>query len=510
MQRLPLASSAGSNFVRMFSSGDVVDEMIAYARTNSNVCLEKIIKRVQCVQCVLNYVFLSMQNNFDQAIDILKSGLGFQQTGVNAGRLYLTQAEILADRSQWIDVSQLCRQAAAAASETQPSSPAEALIMAEVELSAALIGTRSSLTQHKDAEAFQMAQQCLEVARKSFIATGAEDQRWQGLVLSHAIAALAQHAACDFETAAESFDEVMGIADHIDQRGSPNKPNRDHLIADALKHVAAFRLAQNRPTEASTLASRAEEGAKKAAEGAKSSIKTNNNDEKERDGCISTDPMQPPILCGETVVDCRLLQAQAAMDTKDWENAENRLSEALSGAEELSSASNTATSEGGKPHPRIAIVLLLLAHVYSRTGKVTLAEGLYREIMKILDLNPSVASSEPFVAPGLGGGISSSGSGTLQLGLGPVHPSISSLAAWRYAQLLTALPRRSTEATGWHRLAKELYDDAPLRRVLEPASVFGTLDYLQGKGDAGCGFVLDLMTRRALPRAPTNTTVGGA
>ncbi|KAL4520055.1 hypothetical protein Ndes2526B_g01398 [Nannochloris sp. 'desiccata'] len=485
MQRLPLASLAGSKFIRMFSSGDVVDEMIAYARTNS-------------------------KNNYYQAIDILKSGLGFQQTGLNAGRLYLTQAEILADRSRWIDVSQLCRQAAAAASETQPSSPAEALIMAEVELSAALIGTRASLTQHKDAEAFQMAQQCLEVARKSFTATGAEDQRWQGLVLSHAIAALAQHAACDFETAAESFDEVMGIADHIDQRGSPNKPNRDHLIADALKHVGAFRLAQNRPSDAATLASRAVEAAKKAADAAKSSTKTNNNDEKEHDGSISTDPMQPPTLCAETAVDCRLLQAQAAMDTKDWESAENRLSEALSGAEELSSASNTASSIGGKPHPRVAIVLLLLANVYSRTGKVTLAEGLYREIVKILDLNPAVASSEPSIALGLGGGISGSGSGTLQLGLGPVHPSVSSLAAWRYAQLLTALPRRSTEATCWHQLAKELYDDAPLRRVLEPASVFGTLDHLQGKGDGGCGIVLDLMTRRALPRAPTDTTVVGA
>jgi tetratricopeptide (TPR) repeat protein len=461
-----------------------------------------------------------MQIHFDQAMDILKSGLGFQQTGVNAGRLYLTQAELLADRSHWIEVSQLCRQAAASASETQPSSPSEALIMTKVELSAALIGTRASLTRHKDAEAFQMAQQCLEVARKSFTATGAEDQRWQGLVLSHAIAALAQHAACDFETAAESFDEVMSIADHADQRGAPNKPNRDHLIADALKQVAVFRLAQNRPKEAAALASRAVEAAKKASDGAKCTTKTNNNDEKEHEGGISTDPMLPPTLCAETVVDCRLLQAQAAFDTKDWDTAETRLSEALSGAEELSSSGSTASSLGGKPHPRIAIVLLGLAHVYSRTGKVTLAEGLYREIGKILDLNPVVASSsEPSLATGLGGGsgsISSTssshivGSGTLQLGLGPVHPSVSSLAAWRYAQLLTALPRRSTEAAGWHRLAKELYDDAPIRRVLEPGSVFGTLDHLQGKGEAGGGVVLDLMTRRALARAPTDTTVGGA
>jgi tetratricopeptide (TPR) repeat protein len=506
MQRLPLATF-GTSIIRMFSSANVVDEMIAYARTNYNVGLVELFQNDHTVSNVLKFISLPfMQNNFEQAMDILKSGLGFQQTGVNAGRLHLAQAEILADRSHWIEVSQLCRQAAAAASETQPSSPTEALIMAEVELSAALIGTRASLTQHKDAEAFQMAQQCLEVARKSFTATGAEDQRWQGIVLSHAIAALAQHAACDFETAAESFDEVMSIADHTDQRGSPNKPNRDYLIADALKQVAAFRLCQNRPTEAAMLASRAVEAAKKAAESAKSSTKRNNNDEKENEGSISTDPMLPPTLCAETVIDCQVLLAQSAMDTKDWETAENRLSEALSGAEEVSSASTTASSVGGKPHPRIAIVLLLLAHVYSRTGKVTLAEGLYREIVKILDLNPATESSSSL---GGVGGVSSLPILQLQ-GFGPVHPSVSSLAAWRYAQLLTALPRRDTEAAGWHRLAKELYDDAPLRRVLEPASVFGTLDHLQGKGDGGCGIVLDLMTRRALPRAPTDTTVGGA
>lgn len=368
------------------------------------------------------------------------------------------------------EVSHLCRQAAAAASDTAPSSPAEALAVAEVELAASLVGTRAFLTQNKDAEAFQMAQQCLEVARKSFTAAGSEDQRWQGLVLSHAIAALAQHAAGDVDAAAESFDEVMAIADHADARNSPAPRPRDHMIAEALKQVAAFRLAQRKPEEAAALAGRAAEAATKATASALA-----------EGGPAGTDPMLSPTLSGEAVVDCRLLQAQALIDGKDWEGAEARLAEALTAAEALASAA-------GGTHARVAIVLLPLAWIYSRTGRVTLAEGLYREISKILQLNPA--------APDPG-----AGAATVE-DLGEVHPSLGALAAWRYAQLLTALPRRGTEAAGWHRLAKDLYDDAPLRRVLEPASVFGTLDALQGKGAGGYGVVLDLMARRALPRAP--------
>ena len=360
------------------------------------------------------------------------------------------------------EVSSLCREAAAVASDVEPETPAEGLIAAEVELAASLMGTRAFLTQNKDAEAFHMAQQCLEVARKSF--SGAEDQRWQGLVLSHAIAALAQHAACDMDAASESFDEVISLADHGDQRTGPSK-QRDHFIPQALKQVASFRLAQRRVEEALTLASRAAEAARQEAQGARTTPEGG-----------SIDPMLQPTITSEAVADCLLLQAQCLIEEKDWEKAEARLSEALSAVEQLSSP-HQAT------HIRIAFILLPLAFVYSRTGRVTLAEGLYREISKIMRITPSSAES---------------------VEVAEVHPSIGALAAWRYAQLLTALPRRGSEADGWHKLAKDLYDDAPLKRVLEPATVFGTLDNLQGKGAAGYGVVLDLMTRRALPKVPPN------
>lgn len=332
--------------------------------------------------------------------------------------------------------------------------------MAEVELCATLVGTRAFLTQHKDAEALQMAQQGLEIARKSFTASGQEDKRWQGIVLSNSVAALTQHAACDMEGAAESFDAVMNLADHADQRSRAieSVPSRDILIAEALKQAAAFRLGQRRVAEAAPLAARAAQAAILAVEG----IEPN------------TSPMQSPLIKMETLVDARLQEAQVCCEKLDWDDAESKLSDALSIAEELSSGT-------AAPHVRVAFVLLPLAWVYSRTGRVTLAEGLYREVMKILRLSTSDESS-------------------IRAAESAVHPSIASLASWRYAQLLNALPKRSTEAAAWQKLATDLYDDAPMRRVLEPATVFGEIENLQGKGESGSGFILDLMCRRALPR----------
>ena len=43
-----------------------------------------------------------LQERPDEALDILKAGLGFKSTGPEAGRLYLAQAEVAADRSRWV------------------------------------------------------------------------------------------------------------------------------------------------------------------------------------------------------------------------------------------------------------------------------------------------------------------------------------------------------------------------------------------------------------------------
>ena len=95
-----------------------------------------------------------------------------------------------------------------------------------------------------------------------------------------------------------------------------------------------------------------------------------------------------------------------------------------------------------------------------------------------------------------------------------VHPSLGALLAWRYAQLLTVLPRRATgargvvglaawcaiervleclrartstqqtpfavaEAAGWERLARALHEEAPTGGLgAAPETVFGSLDAL--------------------------------
>lgn len=329
------------------------------------------------------------------------------------------------------------------------------------------MGTRAFLARNRDAEALQLAQQGLEMARKSYLHAGAEEKRWQGLVLSNSVAALTQHATGEIESASESFDGVMSLIDHVDMRSGPPK-YRDDLVPTALKQGAVLRLAERRVDEARQLSARALTGGKKRAETLS-----------EAEGLGGS-----PVLAQEQIVDALLQQAHVYLDLEEWEEAEQALSDALSITESLNSQGSVMQPYRG--HIRVGFILLSLAWMYSRTGRITLAEGLYRETLKIFDLNINERMG---------------GDSTLRSEL-PFHPSVGALAAWRYAQLLTALPGRGTEASAWQSLANDLYDDAPVRRVVDPIRVFGSLDMLQGKGSSGCGVVLDLMCRRALPRIP--------
>lgn len=89
---------------------------------------------------------------------------------------------------------------------------------------------------------------------------------------------------------------------------------------------------------------------------------------------------------------------------------------------------------------------------------------------------------------GGGGGGGGAGAG------GPrhVHPSLAALAAWRHAQLLTALPRRETEARAWAAAGARLW-----RRAGGGGGDNG------GGGDGGLADVLgalDCRTGRSLSR----------
>ena len=80
-------------------------------------------------------------------------------------RLYLAAADIQADRGRWAEAAEAATRAAWAASDTTPSGPAEALLIAEVELVAACSATRAFLVQNSDADAFRSAQQARKRGR---------------------------------------------------------------------------------------------------------------------------------------------------------------------------------------------------------------------------------------------------------------------------------------------------------------------------------------------------------
>ncbi|KAI8109866.1 hypothetical protein M9434_001145 [Picochlorum sp. BPE23] len=414
------------------------------------VCLSSTAASTSVVDDIVTFARQASKGEYDQVLDVLKTGIRSKPGSIGTSRLYLVEAELRANRGEWDNVVELCRQSASVASDMSPGSQEESRNRAEVELAACRLGTRALLIGHKDAEAFQTAQQCLDIARKSFSAVGSEDKRWQAMVLSTSVAGLVQHASCEFDSAGDSFENVMSLL----ESDNGARTALDHLIPEALKQAAAFFAAQGKKERAVSLGMRSIAAAE------------------ERLASNTLDPLLSPRVAEEVVGDAKVLMAQSCMYRKAWDDAEEKLNDSLSVVESV------AEGSGNDQHPYLAMVLLLLAEVYCRTGRATLAEGLFREIMKILSVSTAGEGSKGTIA---------------------VHPSINSLASWRYSQLLSVLPKRETEARAWKDLATDIYEEAPLKRLTEPGDMFGSLDRLSGKGSGGQGVVLDLMTRRALP-----------
>jgi hypothetical protein len=164
-----------------------------------------------------------------------------------------------------------------------------------------------------------------------------------------------------------------------------------------------------------------------------------------------------------------------ALAGRAWEAAEEALGAALAAAEAVST----------DRHARLAPVLLLLGQLYSRTARVTFAEGMLREAAKLMRLDPGRQA-----APGAGG--------TVHLG----HPSLLAALAWRAAQLLDALPpNRAGEGGQWRRCAEEQWGRAgqPYAGAAGGlAGVLGELGVLKGGAAAGSGALLSLSSRRLL------------
>jgi len=183
--------------------------------------------------------------------------------------------------------------------------------------------------------------------------------------------------------------------------------------------------------------------------------------------------------------DALLGGAQCSVRAGEWEAAEAGLSAALAAAEAV----------GGERHARVAAVLLPLGHVFCRTARVTFAEGLHREAAKLLGLDVGRLLS----AGGAGGGADAAAH---RAALGPrplpVHGSLAAALCWRNAQLLTALPKRDSEAGAWSGAARALWPAGGGGNAAGLQGALGTAELYTGRGQPGAGAVVSLQLRRLL------------
>ncbi|PNH04649.1 hypothetical protein TSOC_009171 [Tetrabaena socialis] len=167
-------------------------------------------------------------------------------------------------------------------------------------------------------------------------------------------------------------------------------------------------------------------------------------------------------------------RAQLQMWGREWGPAEELLGSALKAAE----------AAHGERSPALASLLLLLGYTYSRSARVTFAEGLFREAAKLLRLDPARQQQQQ------------------QQQCGGAHASVGAVLAWRYAQLLWVLPNRGNEAAVWERCARHLWGGCGPLGSQGLEAVLGGQAHLKGEGPEGAGLLLSTRLRRALPLLP--------
>lgn len=80
-----------------------------------------------------------------------------------------------------------------------------------------------------------------------------------------------------------------------------------------------------------------------------------------------------------------------------------------------------------------------------------------------------------------------------------IHPSLEALLAWRYAQLLTALPKRGSEADEWRGRSETVATACDWPGDVETA--FGGIEQLTGRGKNATGVFIHNALLRVIPCA---------
>ncbi|KXZ50853.1 hypothetical protein GPECTOR_14g105 [Gonium pectorale] len=202
----------------------------------------------------------------------------------------------------------------------------------------------------------------------------------------------------------------------------------------------------------------------------------------------------------EVAADALAGRAQLQMQLKEWGAAEELLGEALKAAE----------AAHGERSPALAPLLALLGYAYSRSARVTFAEGLFREAAKLLRLDPArlhlqmaqqqqlhqAQAHQEHLQGQQGGEASAAASAAARLG---VHASVAAVLSWRYAQLLWVLPNRGSEASQWEGCARHMWAGSGPLSGWDISALLGGEGHLRGEGPEGSGLLLSTRFRRAWP-----------
>lgn len=465
------------------------------------------------VDQMIQYALSQRKDNPDMAIDVLRSGLSHPTGGpVDTARLQLALATIEAERNNWADAtshsSSSLRLVAPLAAAPGVSSAAAA---AGVALQAGSLGVRSLLVQGgcgADREAHALSYECEQALRAAVAAAPAADNAAVRGFHTRSLGLLVVAAGGDAAMAAAISSSGSGGGGGGGAGGSPDAAStaaaaveqlrtaldddltaavaKDPATAEAVHALGLWRALRGGGIEAAAAGDRGGGDAQAAfAAAARCTAKLDEH------GKGQGEERQ---LALEVEADALVGQAQLQMRAKEWGPAEELLGSALKAAE----------AAHGERSPLLALLLALLGHTYSRSARVTFAEGLYREAAKLLHLDP--ARQQGLAPPRLPATCG-------------VHPSVGAMLAWRYAQLLWALPNRGGEAALWEKCAlhywaaswgvqqqqgqgqQERPQGPGVAAARDIEVVLGGKGHLKGEGPEGSGLLCSTRYRRAWPCA---------
>ncbi|KAG2422639.1 hypothetical protein HXX76_015877 [Chlamydomonas incerta] len=428
------------------------------------------------VDQMIEYAFSQRKVNANMAVDVLLSGLSYadpRSDPLAPARLHLALAHIEAERNAWAKVSSHASSGLGALTATAATASAPTPAADELIISAAGTGARALLIQGLDEEAQGLAEQA-ERALRTRSSAAASTSSATSHTRSLGLLALTANAAGGPAAAAASASSLRAVLGP--HAGLAAALQGQPALADAVHALGVLAAARGADAEAEAAFAAAAEGAVAARSGAAA-------------GGSGLEAEAAQQHSYEVEADALAGRAQLQMRAKEWGQAEELLGAALKAAE----------AAAGDRSPALAPLLTLLGYTYSRSARVTFAEGLFREAAKLLRLDPG-RQQPPVGGPAAREAAAAAG----------VHASAGAVLAWRYAQLLWVLPNRAGEAAKWEAFARQYWDGSGRLGGADIAGVLGGEAHLKGEGADGSGVVLSTRFRRAWHAFPAPAAGAGA